>query len=163
MKKTRIVRLLLISIISLIMIMGCESDKGQEISSKMSDGSDRFIANGDGTVLDKKTNLMWAAKDNDAPITWHDAKKFVESYNGGGHTDWRMPKQDELKELYVRGNRNKHGASIISLVEVTAMSVWSEEFKDGKGGCYIFSYGAPYFTTPRNTGRYRALPVRAAN
>jgi len=61
---------------------------------------DRFVAKDDGTVLDTKTNLMWAARDNGSDITWPDAKSYCETYHGGGYADWRMPTADELKGLY---------------------------------------------------------------
>jgi len=60
----------------------------------------RFIAYDNGTVLDTSTNLMWAAKDNGADINWRNAKTYCENYRGGGYSDWRMPVQDELAELY---------------------------------------------------------------
>ena len=60
----------------------------------------RFIAYDDGTVLDTKTNLMWAAEANDATVTTHGAKTFVDNYHAGGYTDWRMPTQDEMLGLY---------------------------------------------------------------
>jgi len=44
----------------------------------------RFIAYDDGTVLDTKTNLMWAAKDNGSNINWQGAKSYCENYRGGG-------------------------------------------------------------------------------
>jgi hypothetical protein len=54
----------------------------------------RFIAYDNGTVLDTKTNLMWAAKDNGSDINWSNAKSYCENYRGGGYKDWRMPTQD---------------------------------------------------------------------
>jgi len=60
----------------------------------------RFTAYDDGTVLDTRTGLMWAAKDNGADINWPNAKRYCENYRGGGYTDWRMPTQDELAGLY---------------------------------------------------------------
>jgi hypothetical protein len=59
-----------------------------------------FIAYDNGTVLDTKTNLMWAAKDNGSDIKWQDAKFYCENYHGGGYTDWRLPTLDELEGLY---------------------------------------------------------------
>ena len=55
-----------------------------------------------GTVLDTKTNLMWAARDNGSDIRWPDAKKYCEGYRAGGYTDWRMPTQEELWSLIDR-------------------------------------------------------------
>lgn len=38
--------------------------------------SDRFVNNGDGTVTDTKTGLVWAAKDNGEHINWTDARSY---------------------------------------------------------------------------------------
>jgi len=66
----------------------------------------RFIAYDNGTVLDIKTGLMWASKDNGEDINWKDAKKYCENYRSGGYTDWRMPTWDELAGIY---NKNRSG------------------------------------------------------
>ena len=64
--------------------------------------NERFIDNGDGTVTDTLTNLMWAASDNMGDITWHDAKIYCENPPIAGYTysGWRMPTIEELKTLY---------------------------------------------------------------
>ncbi len=56
-----------------------------------------------GVVIDTQTGLMWAARDNGSDIDWHGAKRYCESYRGSGYTDWRMPTQNELAELYRTG------------------------------------------------------------
>jgi hypothetical protein len=61
--------------------------------------SGRFIAYDNGTVLDTRSNLMWAAKDNGSKVTWQDAKSYCANYRGGGYTDWRMPTLDEFAGL----------------------------------------------------------------
>jgi len=68
----------------------------------------RFIAYDDGTVLDTRTNLMWADKDNSSDINWQGAKSYCENYRGGGYSDWRMPTQDELAGLYDEGKTSKN-------------------------------------------------------
>jgi hypothetical protein len=60
----------------------------------------RFIAYENETVLDTRTNLMWAANSNGNKITWTTAKSYCDNYRGGGYSDWRMPTIDELKGLY---------------------------------------------------------------
>jgi len=47
-------------------------------------GSGRFIAHRQGIVLDTKTNLMWAAKDNGRAVDWQSARSYCENYRGGG-------------------------------------------------------------------------------
>ena len=60
----------------------------------------RFIAYDDGTVLDTKTNLMWAAQVSAEEFITHGANEFVSNYHAGGYTDWRLPTQDEMLGLY---------------------------------------------------------------
>jgi hypothetical protein len=68
---------------------------------KMETGRDgRFIAYDDGTVLDTKTNLMWAAQADAANVTRRGARTYVDNYQAGGYIDWRMPTQDEMSGLY---------------------------------------------------------------
>jgi len=80
----------------------------------------RFAINGDGTVTDNMSGLMWQQDmnciathypgyDNDVPagdgrVTWQHALDFVTGINNGtysecgaGYTDWRLP---NIKELY---------------------------------------------------------------
>ena len=73
--------------------------------------SSHFVFNNDGTILDTRTNLSWAAKDNGKDIDWADAKVYCQFYNGGDHNDWRMPTKDELKGIFDRlifGNNGFH-------------------------------------------------------
>jgi hypothetical protein len=66
-----------------------------------------FSGNGDGTVTDGATGLMWQKKDSGGQefgsrsgmLTWEDAFAYVAAMNQqyyGGHSDWRVP---NLKEL----------------------------------------------------------------
>ena len=50
---------------------------------------DRIVDHTDGTGTDNRTGLMWAATDNGSPINWPSALYYCQSYNGGGHIDWR--------------------------------------------------------------------------
>jgi len=70
-----------------------------------------YVDNGDGTITDTKTGLMWeklshdgSIHDEDATYTWTDAFAIkVAALNGGGgfagHTDWRVPNRSELESL----------------------------------------------------------------
>ena len=60
----------------------------------------RFTAYDNGTVMDTRSGLMWAAKDNGVNIRQQGGKSYCENYRAGGYTDWRMPTQDELAGLY---------------------------------------------------------------
>lgn len=56
----------------------------------------RYQANGDGTVSDLVTGLMWQ-QDPGAKMTYAQALAGADSFNLGGYADWRLP---SIKELY---------------------------------------------------------------
>jgi hypothetical protein len=61
----------------------------------------RFVDNGDGTVTDNCTGLMWqqATGNGAAPLNWSDALAYCEDLSFAGHDDWRLPNVRELQSL----------------------------------------------------------------
>jgi hypothetical protein len=129
-------------------------DNGAVVKDIERDG--RFIAYDNGTVLDTKTNVVWAASDNGVALSWPDAKAYCESYRGGGYTDWRLPTREELVGLYdatksyrlpaVAGDNRVGGPYDVSevhltkLIHLTGSSAWSSEFDNSIGSARIFSF-----------------------
>lgn len=65
----------------------------------------RFKDNGDGTVSDLVTGLMWQKTPDYAHRTWDEAKAYAESLALAGHSDWRLPSIKELLSIvYFSGN-----------------------------------------------------------
>jgi hypothetical protein len=61
------------------------------------EGNDQNLTdNGDGTVIDNNTGLMWQ-KTPEGKMSYSEAVAKVGTVNTGGHTDWRLP---TIKELY---------------------------------------------------------------
>jgi hypothetical protein len=65
-----------------------------------------YIDNGDSTVTDIVTGLMWEQKtddggsrDKDITYTWKDALAYCENLLLGGYSDWRLPNPKELERL----------------------------------------------------------------
>ncbi len=58
-----------------------------------------LVDNGDGTVTDNKSGLMWQ-KDDAGPMDWKQAVATCEQLNLAGKSDWRLPDLNELKGLY---------------------------------------------------------------
>jgi hypothetical protein len=128
----------------------------------------RFIAYDNGTVLDTKTNLTWAAKDNGSDINWYDAKKYCEDYRGGGYTDWRMPTQDELAGLYdVRKSRPgacSRGYYIhvaTELIDITCFGFWASETRRSTAALFVFLNGTRTWFLQSRDNNPRVLPVRS--
>ena len=58
----------------------------------------RLIDNGDGTVTDNTTGLIWQQAEGGSK-TWEDALTYCEDLPLGGDTDWRLPNVKELESL----------------------------------------------------------------
>ena len=125
--------------------------------------SGRFIDNGDGTVTDAITGLMWAAKDNGRPISWPDARRYCQDYIGGHHIDWRMPTLDELSSLYDPKVTNKNGYHLTERIETTAASCWAIETRGSEAARFNFTHGSVYWLRQPYAGPTRVLPVRRGN
>ncbi|MGH7790099.1 MAG: DUF1566 domain-containing protein [Candidatus Binatia bacterium] len=77
-----------------------------------------YTDNGDGTITDLRTGLMWEKQSDDGSIndwdttyTWTDALSvFIPALNSGGgfagHSDWRLPNRNELESLADLGRQN---------------------------------------------------------
>jgi len=57
-----------------------------------------FTDNGNGTVTDNKTGLMWQ-QGEPGKMTWGSALSYCEGLTLGGNTDWRLPNTKELESL----------------------------------------------------------------
>ena len=80
-----------------------------------------FVDNGDGTISDTHSNLMWKKDDSYKEfgygITWFEAHDYCEMLNDkkfAGYDDWRLPGIEESKSLFsfVQSNSDKDGAEI---------------------------------------------------
>lgn len=127
----------------------------------------RFIAYDNEAVLDTKTNLMWADKDNGYDINWQGAKNYCENYRGGGYTDWRMPTQYELAGLYDAGQTQSNEAKpayslhLTKLINLTSCCIWASETRGSESTRFNFYYGRRGWVH-HSGSYYRALPVRSA-
>jgi len=131
-------------ILCLVLISGCadEVDKTQ------------FDINNQ-TVLDTKSELMWAHSDNSESLTWQEAVEYCESYNGGGYEDWRMPKKSELQTLIE--SKIKKDSDVIN---ITSNLIWASETDDSKAAfCHLANRGCSWMERVISIS-LRALPVR---
>jgi len=129
----------------------------------------RFTAYDNGTVLDTKTNLMWAVRDNGKIINWAEAKYYCENYRGGDYTDWRMPTQDELAGLYDETKAYKSdcgdGKDVhlkTELIRVRCGWVWASETRGDQAAYFLFYNAKRSWNSQSDVSyNFRALPVRS--
>ncbi|MBW9269570.1 MAG: DUF1566 domain-containing protein [Candidatus Thiodiazotropha sp. (ex. Lucinisca nassula)] len=65
-------------------------------------GANDFNDNGDATVTDRATNLMWAQDDSGSGMLWADALAWVQQKNSEvylGYSDWRLPNAKEMQSI----------------------------------------------------------------
>ena len=62
-------------------------------------GDSDFKDNGDGTVTDNNTGLMWMKTDSGKGMPWEEALAYAENSTYAGYNDWRLPNIKELQYL----------------------------------------------------------------
>ena len=68
-----------------------------------------YTDNGDGTVTDNNTGLIWQQEDDDTTRIWDDAASYCESLTLAVHSDWRLASKKELMSIV---NYGTYGPSI---------------------------------------------------
>lgn len=62
-------------------------------------GVNNFTDNGDGTVTDNATGLMWQQVDNGNTYDWPAALAYASESEVAGYSDWRLPNTKELQSI----------------------------------------------------------------
>jgi len=101
-------------------------------------GTNSFQENGDQTVSDLATGLMWQQADDGIPRNWKDALAYAENLDLAGYHNWRLPHAKELQSIvdYSRAPEVTKSAAIDPLFQVTGITD-----PEGQDGQY------PYFWT----------------
>jgi len=58
-----------------------------------------FTDNGNGTVSDSNTGLIWQKEDDNTTRTWESAITYCEGLSLGTYSDWRLPNIKELRSI----------------------------------------------------------------
>jgi len=62
-------------------------------------GVNNYTSNGNGTISDNSTGLMWMQDDNAQAVSWENALGYAESFEFAGYGDWRLPDAKELQSI----------------------------------------------------------------
>jgi hypothetical protein len=62
-------------------------------------GINEFVDNGDGTITDNATGLMWTQDDNGEGLDWERALAYAENSTFASYSDWRLPNVKELQGI----------------------------------------------------------------
>jgi hypothetical protein len=101
-------------------------------------GKNIFVDNGDGTVSDNATGLMWQKADDGIERDWEESLAYAEDLELATYSDWRLPNAKELQSIvdYSRSPQTTNSPAIDPVFETTEIND-----PDGNAGQY------PYFWT----------------
>jgi hypothetical protein len=113
--------------------------------------------NGDGTVTDHVTDLMWQQAVSTTLYTWSEAVAFCPTLVLAGHTDWRLPSAIELVSIvdYGESSPSINGTYFPS---APAASFWSSSV--GPTYAWKVNFGDGSTSTDDVTKTYNVRCVR---
>jgi hypothetical protein len=137
-------------------------------------GINDFVDNGNGTISDRATGLMWMQDDSVKTFDWDGTLGYCEDLNAAGYDDWRLPNAKELHSIvdYTRApdaqNPAQVSAAINPIFNITSDDsfFWtSTTHTDGPNyfGVY-FAFGEAWgeMEMPPNSGNRVLMNVHGA-
>ena len=88
-----------------------------------------YTVNGDGTVTDRVTGLLWQQTDG-GEMTWEHARDYCASLNLAGKSGWRLPSNQELFSI-LDHNNGKPAIDTHTFTRSEAEYWWSSETRAG--------------------------------
>lgn len=144
-------------------------------------GINDFEDNGDGTITDHATGLMWTKDDNEEGLKWADALNYAYNATTAGYNDWRLPNAKELQSIvdYTRSPQTTNSAAIDPIFSVTAITdeggetnypfYWSNTThanyteQPGTAAAYVaFGEALGWMEMPPESGDYTLYDVHGA-
>jgi len=159
-------------------VIDCESESwpGQDAFYATGCPSEgRFNDNGDGTVTDTCTGLMWQQRTADVNgdgevtasptdlygldgITWQQALKYCEALEFAGYDDWRLPNARELESIV---NYSGREPCIDSAFEAESLRYWTSSNLEPAGEVGDNPTAAGFVAFSHSGRVYHATKTRA--
>ena len=163
----------LLPLIVLILLLGFLSSSISAFPLESKDK--RYIDNGDGTITDTKTNLMWMKKDSYLHSAhwknWPEVHEYIRELNEEGfaeYIDWQLPTTKELKTLYEPEKINSSQVGREMKIHIDPIfekngsgSLWSGE-ENGRYNALgvVFNTGAVFNSDKNSRSRKATRAVR---
>ena len=142
-------------------------------------GQNDYFDNGDGTITDRASGLMWMKTDSGEGMDWEAALAYANSSNYAGYDDWRLPNAKELQSIvdYSNSPHATNSAAIapvfnISKIEDESGGVnypfyWSStthisSTRGGLSAVYVAFGEALGYMEDRKSGRIKLIDVHGA-
>jgi hypothetical protein len=119
--------------------------------------------NGDGTVTDLVTGLMWK-KEESPDLNWEEALRYCQDLNFAGYNDWRLPTVREIATLIDLSFKDNcwHHKDFFPNVKILPQGFYwaSTTFGDTLGWGVNFQFGYDGYYAGKRKGKYPFRPVR---
>ncbi len=144
-------------------------------------GVNNFIDNGDGTITDLATGLLWMKADSGKGMNWEDALTWIQQKNEEiylGYNDWRLPNAKELQSIvdYTRSPSTTNSAAIDPIFDITLIIdeggkrnypfFWTSTTHVSANGSGVFAvyiaFGEALGYMRAPTGNYELMDVHGA-
>lgn len=145
------------------MMTNQKPDKTLAASSQ--DENPRFVDNGDGTITDRATRLMWMKHDSWLELkhllSWHKGQEFLREKNAArfaGYENWRFPTGSETRELFdsEASNTDREGCEIHLdpiFPKGCGHTTWTSETRGAKSAMgYDYRADYEYWLAKENDG-----------
>jgi len=160
----------------------------QYVRGNVDYGDNAFVDNGDGTVSDEASGLMWTKSDSgsfsvgnkgDGGLDWEQAIAWCEGLSHAGHDDWRLPNAKELQSIvdYSRAPATSSSAALDPIFDVSSLEYeggttdfpfyWSstthaQHTGGGQWAVYV-AFGTAYgWMKPPSSSDYQLFDVHGA-
>ncbi len=120
--------------------------------------SGALVNNGDGTVTDSATGLMWQQA-TQGEMSWESALAYCESLVLANHGDWRLPNRNELQSL-VDYSSYKPSINTTCFPDTAAAGYWSSTtYASNSGSAWLvyFYYGLVSYNYKSSSYYVRAV------
>jgi hypothetical protein len=107
-----------------------------------------FKDNGNDTITDHATGLMWQKSGSDKFLTYENVKPYIDELNHkkfANHSDWRLPTVDELKLLLMQ-EKQSNSLYINPIFDEKQRWCWTSDQRTLGGAWYVdFNVGLVYW------------------
>ncbi|MDP8254672.1 MAG: DUF1566 domain-containing protein [Candidatus Alcyoniella australis] len=115
-------------------------------------GANNFADNGDQTVTDNATGLLWQQNDSGQGMNWEAALDYCETLDLAGHDDWRLPNAKELQSIvdYSRSPDTTSSAAIDPIFNISSIT------NEGGDADYPFFWTGTTHASSNGSGGFAA-------